>query len=79
MTTTHEPLHAQNYETSGNIEFLQLYATADTLFEIGAAVITNFVTRRALVTDKHFLCPEILLPVGVLLSYSVLPCQDTHC
>jgi hypothetical protein len=23
--------------------------------------------------------PEILLPVGVLLSYSVIPCQDTHC
>jgi hypothetical protein len=24
------------------------------------------VARLALVTDKHFLCPEILLPVGVL-------------
>jgi hypothetical protein len=28
---------------------------------------------------KHFLCPEILLSVGVLLSYSALPCQNTHC
>jgi hypothetical protein len=27
--------------------------------------------------DKH--PPEILLPVGVLLSYSALRCQDTHC
>jgi hypothetical protein len=37
-----------------------------------------FVARWTFVTDKHFLCPDILLPVGVL-SYSVLPCQDTHC
>jgi hypothetical protein len=37
-----------------------------------------FVARWALVTNKHFACPEILLPVCVLLlSYSVLPCQDT--
>jgi hypothetical protein len=36
------------------------------------------VARWALVTDKHFLCPKILWPVGVL-SHSVLPCQDTHC
>jgi hypothetical protein len=28
---------------------------------------------------KHFLSAQILLLVGVLLSYSVLPCQDTHC
>jgi hypothetical protein len=28
---------------------------------------------------KHFLCPDILLPVGVLLSYLVLLYQDTHC
>jgi hypothetical protein len=37
-----------------------------------------FVTRWPLVTDRHFLCPKMLLPLGVLLSYSVLPCQDTH-
>jgi hypothetical protein len=38
-----------------------------------------FVARWALVTDKNFLWPEILLPVGVLLSYWALPCVDTHC
>jgi hypothetical protein len=27
---------------------------------------------------KNFVCPKILLPVGVLTSYSVLLCQDTH-
>lgn len=32
--------------------------------------------RRTLVTDKHF---DILLPFGVMLSYSVPPCQDTQC
>jgi hypothetical protein len=35
-----------------------------------------FVARWALVTDKHFLRCEILLPVCVLLSSSVLPSQD---
>jgi hypothetical protein len=36
QTTTHKPLHAQNEETRGNIEFLQLYpiAAADALLEI---------------------------------------------
>jgi hypothetical protein len=28
--------------------------------------------RWGVVTDRHFLCPDILLPVGILLSYSVL-------
>jgi hypothetical protein len=39
------------------------------------------VTRLALITDKHFLFPESLLPVGVfgVLSYSVHPCEDTPC
>jgi hypothetical protein len=37
-----------------------------------------FVTWWVLVTDKHFLCSKILLPVSVL-SYSVLPCRDMHC
>jgi hypothetical protein len=40
---------------------------------------SSFVARWALVIDKHFLCPEILVPVGVLLYYSALRCQDTHC
>jgi hypothetical protein len=31
-----------------------------------------FFTRWTLVTDKHFLCSEILSRVGELLSYSVL-------
>jgi hypothetical protein len=35
-TPTHEPLHAQNDETNGNIEFLQLSVVAA---ESGAAVI----------------------------------------
>jgi hypothetical protein len=34
------------------------------------------VARCAPVPEKHFLCPEILLPVGVLLWYLVLPCRD---
>jgi hypothetical protein len=41
--------------------------------------LSCFVTRWALVTDKHLLYPEICQSVGVLLFYSVLPCQDTHC
>jgi hypothetical protein len=35
--------------------------------------------HRLLKTHKHFLCPKTLLPVSVLLPYSVRPCQDTHC
>jgi hypothetical protein len=31
------------------------------------------------VTDRHVLSLDVLLPVGVLSSYSALPCQDTHC
>jgi hypothetical protein len=37
----HEPLHAQNNETNGSIEFFQLYhvvADDDALLEIGTAV-----------------------------------------
>jgi hypothetical protein len=28
---------------------------------------------------RHVLSLDVLLPVGVLSSYSALPCQDTHC
>lgn len=28
---------------------------------------------------KNIPCPKFLLQVGVLLSDSVFPCQDTHC
>jgi hypothetical protein len=40
---------------------------------------TCLVAPSAPVTDKHCLSLEMLLPFGVLLSYSALPCQDTHC
>jgi hypothetical protein len=72
-----QPLHAQNDETNGNTEFLQPYPVveADALLEIGMA--DQLFCRSISTCHKHFLCPEILLSVGVLLSYSVLPCQDT--
>jgi hypothetical protein len=31
------------------------------------------------ISDRQFLYLQVLLPVGVLLSSSVLPSQDTHC
>jgi hypothetical protein len=37
--------------------------------------MVDLVARWVLVTDKHFACIEIMLPVGVL-SYSALPCRD---
>jgi hypothetical protein len=37
-----------------------------------------FFARWALVTDKNLLCCEICLQVRVLLSYSVLLCQDKN-
>jgi hypothetical protein len=75
-TTTHEPPHAQNNRTNGNIEFLQPYPTAaaDTLLEIGMAIISAVLSL-----NEHFLCPKILLPVSVVLPYLVFPCQDTYC
>jgi hypothetical protein len=50
VTTTHEPLHARNDETSGSIEFLQPYpvVAADALFEIGTAVISAILSL-----DEH--------------------------
>lgn len=38
-----------------------------------------FAARRVLVTDKHFLWPEILLAYCVFFPYSLFPCQITHC
>jgi hypothetical protein len=35
------------------------------------------ISIHHLIEYKH--PPEILLPVGLMLSYSVLPCQDTRC
>jgi hypothetical protein len=42
LTAKHEPLHAQNDETIGNIEFLQPYpvVAADALLEIGRNIIS---------------------------------------
>jgi hypothetical protein len=51
----HEPLHAQNDETNGNIEFLQPYpvVAADALLEIGTAVIPgNFIFNMPLCIDQ---------------------------
>jgi hypothetical protein len=69
-----------NDETNDNIEFLQPYpvVAADALLEITTAVISAVLSLdEYLSQDTHFLCPEILLQVGALLSYLVLPCQDT--
>jgi hypothetical protein len=40
---------------------------------------TCFVPLWALATDRYFLYPEMLSPVGVSLSYFLLLCQETHC
>jgi hypothetical protein len=47
---TREPLHAQNDETNGSIEFLQSYpvVAADALLEIGTAVISAVLSL-----DEH--------------------------
>jgi hypothetical protein len=44
---THEPLHAQNDETNGNTEFLQVCSViaADALLEINGHNFICFVTR----------------------------------
>jgi hypothetical protein len=42
--------------------------------------LSCFVTQWALVTDKHFLCPEILLPFGVLsCSYFLVRIRIAKC
>jgi hypothetical protein len=41
-------------------------------------IFSCFVVRWALDTDRHFLCPRMLLPVGVQLSHSVLRCRNSH-
>jgi hypothetical protein len=47
----HEPLHTQNDETNGNIEFLHLYpvVATDTLLVIGMAIISV-----VLLFSEHF-------------------------
>lgn len=38
--------------------------------------IRCLVSQWALATDKHILCPKMLLPGDVLFLHSVFPCQD---
>jgi hypothetical protein len=66
--------YTQNEETNSNIEFLQTYpiAAADALLEMGTAVM---FCRSMNSCHRQFLLPEVLLPVSVLLSYSVLICR----
>jgi hypothetical protein len=54
LTTTHEPLHAQN-ETNGNTEFLQPYSVvaADALFEIGTAVISAVLSLNEILSQTN--------------------------
>jgi hypothetical protein len=52
---------------------------ADALLEVSMAVILAVLLLDERLLQKYFLCPEILLPVIVLLSYLLLPCQDMHC
>jgi hypothetical protein len=47
---------------------------------LSASLTEIWIRSDASVTcHMRFLCPKILLPLGVLLSYAVLPCQGTHC
>jgi hypothetical protein len=71
---TYKPLHAQNDETNGSIEFLQPYpvVAAETMLEIGTAVISAVLSLdEQLSQTNSFPFSKILLPIGVLLSYSV--------
>jgi hypothetical protein len=69
------------HKTTKPVEILNscsCIALLQLILEISTAVISvSFVARFVSVTDKHFLYPEILLAIS-LLSYVVLPCQDTH-
>lgn len=63
-----------------NTEFLQPYSAAgDAMLNIETAVIPAVLSLDAVTTEKLFPCPEMLLPVGILSSYSELPCQNTSC
>jgi hypothetical protein len=52
----HEPLHAQNDETNGNVEFLQPYPVfaADVLLEIGMTVISAILSLVEHLQTIHF-------------------------
>jgi hypothetical protein len=82
LTTTHEPLHAENGETNDNIEFLQQYSVAavDELLEIGTAVISAVLSfdetfhRQTLPVSRNFVtsrCTVVLFGTS-LSGYALL-------
>jgi hypothetical protein len=78
QTTTHEQLHAQNDETNANIEFLHQYpvVAVDALLDIGTVVVLAGLWLDEQLSQTNASCVPKLC---CMLSYSVLPCQDTHC
>jgi hypothetical protein len=70
-TTTHGPLHAQNDERNGNVEFLQLYpvVAADAVLEIGPVVIADILSLDEHLSQIKTSCvPKFFLQVGVLFA-----------
>jgi hypothetical protein len=67
INTTHEPLHALNGETNGNIEFLQPYplVATDALFEIGTAVISDVLSLDEHLSQTNTSC----VPKFCLIRY----------
>jgi hypothetical protein len=67
---------------NGSIKLLQSYpiVAADAPPENGTAAISAVLSldERLSQTDTP-LCLQVLMPIDVLLSYSAVPCQDTHC
>jgi hypothetical protein len=70
----------KNHETNGNIEFLQPYpvVAADALVEIGTAVISAVLSLDERLLETNSSCVPKFCYQSVYLSYSILPCQDTH-
>jgi hypothetical protein len=80
---TYKPLHAQNDETNGSVEFLQPYpmVAADALLEEGTVVISAVLPlgeHLSQQTDASCV-PKFCYQSRLLFSYSVLSCQVTHC
>jgi hypothetical protein len=48
------------------------------MLQLGIPHLSILSDSRKFSCRKHFLYPELILPVDVLLSYSILPCQDIH-
>jgi hypothetical protein len=73
--TTHEPLHTENDETSGNIEFLQPYqfVAAGELLTLQLfyhSVSTSH--RQTVAVSRNFNTSRCIVLLG-------LPSQDMHC